>query len=595
MTLPFRPLLLSLALCLSLSACDTSKQSDASKQSDHRAPAATTTSTENTFMVAAAHPLAVEAGLKMLRAGGSAVDAAIAVQLMLTLVEPESSGIGGGAFMLLHDPQKNITTSFDGRETAPASARPDMFLKADGTARNIFDAIPGGLSVGVPGTLHMLDKAHKSYGRLPWADLFTPAIQTAEQGFPVGRKLAAALKAHPEMKTMPDMRAYFYHADGTAYAQGEMLRNPAYAQTLRLIARDGIKAFYEGPVAQAMIDKIAKAPKNPARMTLADLTAYRAIERAPVCGVYRSHKICSMGPPSSGGVAVLQILGMLEKFDPKTLQPNQLSTVHLFTQASRLAFADRATYLGDPASISIPLSGLLDPAYLRQRARLIDPARDMGKAQPGTPPRQPGEQRADYAPQSSPQLPGTSHLSIIDAQGQAVSMTTTIEYAFGARLITGGFLLNNELTDFSFEPVKDGKPVANAPAPGKRPMSAMSPSLVFKPDGTVWIATGSPGGPRIIAYTAQSLISLIDGGQTPQQAAALPHYANLNGPTLLEEGTPITALQAPLEAMGHEVRQTKLESGLHIIRRDIHSGGLEGGADPRRDGTAQGNHAAISP
>jgi len=534
-------------------------------------------------MVAASSPYATQAGLEILRQGGSAVDAAIATQLVLTLVEPESSGIGGGAFMLLYDKATHRITSFDGRETAPASATPTMFLDANGNPRPHFDAVPGGLSVGVPGIVAMLELAHKKYGKLPWAKLFAPAIHLSENGFKVSDKLAKSIAKYPQMAQMPDFRAYLYHKTGKPLAEGEVLKNPAYAKTLRILAKGGAKAFYSGAIAQNIIDKVNNAPVNRAKMTLADLSAYRALERAPVCGVYRTYKLCSMGPPSSGGIAVLQILGMLERFNEKELTPNSLSEVHLSSEASRLAFADRAKYLGDPSVVTVPIAGLLDRNYLRSRSKLIDPARDMGEAKAGTPPMK----RADYAPQRTPQLPGTSHFSIVDQYGQVVSMTTTIEFAFGAQMMANGFFLNNELTDFSFEATRDGKPVANAPAPGKRPMSAMSPTIVFKPDGSFWIATGSPGGPVIIPYVAQSLIALIDGKQTPQQAASQPHHANLNGPTILEENTPITALAPALEKMGHTIRIAPMQSGLHIIEKTKY--GYIGGADIRRDGNVRGD------
>jgi gamma-glutamyltranspeptidase / glutathione hydrolase len=534
-------------------------------------------------MIAAANPYAAEAGRRMLRAGGSAVDAAIAAQLVLTLVEPESSGIGGGDFMMVYDPKTGVTTSFDGRETAPASATPGMFLDANGKPRAHFDAIPGGLSTGVPGVIAMFELAHKKYGHLPWAKLFAPAIKLARDGFPVGRKLAHTLRSFAALARMPDIKRYFFHTDGTPLAQGEILKNPELARTLTLIARGGAKAFYSGNIAQHIVDAVQHAPVNPGGMTLADLAGYRAMERPAVCGAYRSYKLCSMGPPSSGGIAVLQILGMLERFPQSDLQPDTLSEVHLFTQASRLAFADRAKYLGDPAVIDVPIRGLIDRGYLAQRSALIDPKKDMGTAPAGTPP----DKRADYAPQRTQQLPGTSHLSVVDDHGQVVAMTMTVEFVFGSEVMANGFFLNNELTDFSFEPTVGGKPVANAPAPGKRPMSAMSPTIVFGPDGKFAIATGSPGGPAIIDYVAQSLIGMIDGHLDPVAAAALAHPLNPNGPTILEKGTPLEALQGPLTAMGHTVVLSDLESGLHIIQAV--PGGYRGGADPRRDGVALGD------
>jgi gamma-glutamyltranspeptidase/glutathione hydrolase len=546
-------------------------------------PAGAAQSIAKHHLIAAANPYAAEAGRQMMRQGGSAVDAAIAAQLVLTLVEPESSGIGGGDFMMVYDPRMKDIVSFDGRETAPASATRGMFLNAGGKPRDHFDAVPGGLSTGVPGVIAMFDMAHRKYGRLPWAKLFAPAIKLAQNGFPVGRKLAATLRAFPQLAGMPDIKRYFYKPDGTALAQGEILKNPELAATLRLIAKRGAKAFYTGVIAQHIVDAVQHAPVNPGGMTLADLAAYHAVERPAVCGTYRLYRLCSMGPPSSGGVAVLQILGMLERFPSEQLQPGSLSEVHLFAQASRLAFADRAMYLGDPDVINVPVAGLLNKTYLAQRSALIDPTKDMGTAIAGTPP----QKHADFAPQKSQQLPGTSHLSVVDDRGQVVSMTMTVEFVFGSEVMANGFFLNNELTDFSFDPVRDGKPVANAPAPDKRPMSAMSPTIVFGPDGKFAIATGSPGGPAIIDFVAQSLIDMIDGGMSAQDVVAVPHSLNLNTPTILEKGTALESLAPQLTAMGHTVTMRDLESGLHIVQRV--RGGYVGGADPRRDGVAIGD------
>jgi gamma-glutamyltranspeptidase / glutathione hydrolase len=531
-------------------------------------------------MIAAANPFAAQAGQAMLRKHGSAVDAAIAAQMVLSLVEPESSGIGGGAFLMLWDPKTRRMTSFDGRETAPASATPAMFLDANGKPLSKLQAIPGGLSVGVPGVVAMLDLAHKKYGKLPWAVLFQPAIDLAEKGFPVGKKLAWTLQQYPQMARMPDIKHYFYHADGTPYAEGEILKNPDLAQTLREIAKDGPKAFYEGATAQAIVDKVDHAPVNPAGMTLADLAHYKARERLPVCGTYRRYKLCSMGPPSSGGIAVLQILGMLERFPSKELAPSTLEGVHLFAQASRLAFADRAEYLGDPDFVKVPVNQLLDRKYIARRSALIDPAKDMGTARPGL-----GD---GFAPQRSAEHAGTSHMSIVDDNGEVVSMTTTVEAPFGSEMVVKGFVLDNQLTDFSLDPMRDGKPVANAPAAGKHPLSAMSPTIVLGPDGRFKLATGSPGGPMIIEYVAQSLIAMIDGGATPEQAAAQPHPGNPNGPTLLEKDTALESLTPGLTAMGHTVATPSVEkSGLHIVERV--KNGYIGAADPRRDGVALGD------
>jgi gamma-glutamyltranspeptidase/glutathione hydrolase len=535
-------------------------------------------------MVAAANPLAAEAGLEMLKAGGSAVDAAIAVQLVLNLVEPESSGIGGGAFMLAFDPRTKVTTSFDGREVAPASATPGMFLDANGKARPKLQAIPGGLSVGVPGVIAMLEMAHGKYGKLPWARLFAPAIRLAENGFPVGPKLARSIARWPQMGEMPDMRRVFYHPDGTPFREGEILKEPELATSLRAIAEGGAKAFYSGPIAQQIVDAVQHAPRNPGAMTLADLAGYRAKERAPVCGDYRQWRLCSMGPPSSGGIAIVQILGMLQHFPAAQLQPGTLSEAHLFTQASRLAYADRARFLADSDFIDVPVRGLLDKDYIAGRAALIDPARDMGQAQAGNPP----QKHAQYSPQVSPVLHGTSHMTIVDRDGMVIAMTTSVEFAFGAEIMAGGFLLNNTLTDFSMQPEIDGKPVANAPAPGKRPLSAMSPTIVFDRDGNFLLSVGSPGGPAIIDYVAQTLVAMLDGGLSPEKAIALPRQLNLNGPTRLEKAPSNEALVAGLRAMGHDVAVQNGEgSGLHGIRRI--RGGYVGGADPRRDGVVIGD------
>ncbi len=536
-------------------------------------------------MVAAANPYAAQAGLDMLRAGGSAVDAAIATQMVLGLVEPESSGLGGGAFLVLYDPKTNKVTSFDGRETAPASATPDMFLDANGQVRPKGQVIPGGLSVGVPGVVAMLEMAHKKYGRLPWAKLFAPAIKLARDGFPIGPKLANTIATDTDAAQMPDIKRTFFHADGTPLKQGEILKSPAYAATLEAIAKHGASAFYSGAIAQSIVDAVRHAPRNQGGMTLADLKAYRAVERPPVCGTYRGDKVCSMPPPSSGGVAVLQILTMLERFPASDLQPGTLSYAQLFTQANRLAFADRNEYIGDPAFVCVPVEGLLNRDYLAERSALIDPKKDLGTVGPGTPPDR--DQCNAYAPQRSPQRHGTSHLSVVDDKGEVVAMTTTIESGFGAMIMASGFLLNNELTDFSLEPMRNGFPVANAPAPGKRPMSAMSPSIVFDAHGKFLIAAGSPGGPVIISDVAGALIALIDGGLTPQQTAALPHIFNMNGATIIEKGTPLEALAPQLTAMGHTVKIFPIYSGLHIIEKT--KDGYIGGADPRRDGVALGD------
>jgi len=535
-------------------------------------------------MIAAANPHAAQAGLDMMRAGGTAVDAAIATQLVLGLVEPESSGIGGGAFMLVYDPRTGKTTSFDGREMAPASATPTMFLDANGQPRTKPDAIPGGLSVGIPGVVKMLWLAHSKYGKLPWAKLFEPAIKLADDGFPVGPKLARSIKNFTRGADMPDLKKFFHHPDGSPLAEGEIYKNPEYAATLRKIAKEGPDGFYKGEIAQAIVDTVHNAPKNQGGMTLADLANYQAQERAPVCGDYRQYHLCSMGPPSSGGIATLQLLGMLQRFKPEELTPGTVSGAHLFAEASRLAYADRAQYLADPAFVKVPVNGLLDKGYLAGRSALIDPAKDMGTAKAGDPP----EKHASLAPQISPVLHGTSHMTIVDDAGRVVAMTTSVESIFGAEIMTGGFMLNNTLTDFSLAPTRDGKPVANAPAAGKLPLSAMSPTIVFGPDKKFLVSVGSPGGPAIIDYVSQTLVGLLDAHMTPREAIAMPKELNMNGATLLEKSANSDQIAAELTKMGHTVQIPQVEgSGLHGIMKV--PGGYIGAADPRRDGIALGD------
>jgi gamma-glutamyltranspeptidase/glutathione hydrolase len=533
-------------------------------------------------MVAAANPLAAAAGLEMLKAHGSAVDAAIATQMVLNLVEPESSGIGGGAFMLVYDPVARKTTSFDGREVAPASAMPAMFLDAAGRPLPRGQAIPGGLSVGIPGVVGMLEMAHRKYGKLPWARLFEPAIRIAENGFPVGPKLARTIAGAP--RNMPDIARTFFHADGSPYREGEIFKNPDLAKSLRAIAAGGARAFYTGDIARQIVAAVQNAPNNKGGMTLADLAGFTPRELEPVCGDYRIWHLCSMGPPSSGGVAIVQILGMLQRFPASDLKPNSLSETHLFTQASRLAYADRAKYLGDASVVGVPVAGLTDPAYIAGRAALIDPARDMGTAAAGNPP----EKHARYAPQISPENHGTSHMTIVDDGGEVIAMTTSVESGFGAKIMAGGFILNNTLTDFSFQPVLGGAPVANAPAPGKRPLSAMSPTIVFDRNGNFVLGIGSPGGPSIIDYVAQSLVAILDGGLSPQEAISLPRHLNTNGGTTLERSAWADQMAPRLIAMGHTIRGAGGEgSGLQAIEKV--PGGYLGGADPRRDGVVVGD------
>jgi gamma-glutamyltranspeptidase / glutathione hydrolase len=535
-------------------------------------------------IVAAAHPLAVEAGRQILREGGSAVDAAIAVQAVLTLVEPQSSGIGGGGFLLHYDEKAGSLESYDGRETAPASATPDMFLGADGAPLEFYDAVVGGLSVGVPGVLRMLELAHQEHGKLPWAQLFAPAIKLSEEGFPVSPRLAESIAGDEHLGKMPDTARYFHDAGGKPLAAGTQLRNPELAAVLRTIAEGGADAFYSGKIAEDIVTAVNQAQPRSGGMTLADLAGYRAKKRAVPCGTYRVYKVCGMGPPSSGGVTVLQILGMLRRFDMGAEEPLSVAAAHRFAEASRLAYADRDRYLGDADFVKIPLSGMIDPAYLAGRSELIHDDRASPNALPGNPPGDAtiGASQSQFEPVS------TSHMVIVDRDGNIVSFTTTVENAFGSRLMVDGFILNNQLTDFSFRPSIDGRLVANRVAAGKRPRSSMAPVIVFdRETGQPVYALGSPGGANIIDYVAEALIALLDWNMSPAEAAALPHVINRNGPTLLEEGRGLESLGAALTAMGDTVKFQPIDSGLNIVA--LGENGMVGASDPRREGVALGD------
>ncbi len=553
------------------------------------------------FAVAAANPLATDAGYQVLKAGGSAVDAAIAVQMVLTLVEPQSSGIGGGAFLMHFDGR--AVEAFDGRETAPSAADEKLFLGADGKPMPFREAVVGGRSVGVPGTVRMLEQAHRQHGKLPWARLFEPAITLAERGFKVSARLNSLLAGEKFLQNDPVAAAYFYRADGSPRAVGETLRNPELAQVLRQIAGGGSKALLEGDVAQAIVDKVQKHPTNPGKLSMADLAGYRSVKREPICSDYRANahdfRICGFPPPSSGAIAVGQILGILAHTNATSLPLQDgipsADWLHLYTEASRLAFADRALYLADPAFVSPPAGNwmsLLDPAYLAMRAKLIGQAPgapSMKTAQPGSP----GGVKTSFAPMPDQVEYGTSHISIVDSHGNALAMTTTIEDGFGARQMVRGFLLNNELTDFSFAPTDaNGAPIANRVQAGKRPRSSMAPTLVFdKATGALVMSGGSPGGALIIHYTAKAVYGVLNWGMLPQQAINLPNFASLNGPTLLEEKRfPASTVDA-LKARGHEVREIGMTSGLQAITRgQAHGQTLWlGGADPRREGIVMGD------
>lgn len=548
------------------------------------------------FAVAAANPLATDAGYQVLKAGGNAIDAAIAVQMVLNLVEPQSSGIGGGAFLMTYDGGE--VRAYDGRETAPQAVNSELFLQ-DGEPLEFNQAVVSGLSVGVPGTLRMLEKAHAEQGELAWAELFTPAITLAEEGFAVSNRLHTSL-ANDEFLRQDRLASQFYYdAQGEPIAVGETLKNPALAEVLRRVAAQGSAAFYEGDVAEDIVGRVQNHPERPGALAVEDLSGYEALNREPLCTPWQQWEVCGFPPPSSGHLTVMQILGMLDQ-QPLLEAPldNGASSsgwLHQFLEASRLAFADRGRYIADPDFVEAPggdWSSMLAPDYLEKRSELIDEMSMGENAEPGNP----GELAVSWASQPEQPEYGTSHISIVDDEGNAVAMTTTIEQAFGSRILSdggtglaGGFLLNNELTDFSFVPEVDGEPVANRVEPGKRPRSSMSPTLVFDQESGELVASlGSPGGAAIIHYTARTLVALRDWGLSAQEALNLPHAITLGGDVYVEEGRFPEATMDALRERGHTVSERELTSGLQAIMR-LNDGTLFGGADPRREGVVMGD------
>lgn len=534
------------------------------------------------FMVAAANPHAVDAGYNVLQSGGSAIDAAIAVQTMLGLTEPQSSGIGGGAFILYWDNAEQKLYTVDARETAPLNATEQLFLDEQGNAPSWIEAVVGGRSVGTPGVLRGLELAHQRWGSKPWSSLFDDAISLAENGFEVSPRLASLvqMEINPGVRKMPAASAYFFPG-GEPLQAGQLLKNPQYAQSLSLIAEQGADAFYTGPLAEKIVNAVQTSPIAPGKLSLADLAQYEAKIRQPVCDNYRQFQVCGMGPPSSGGLTTLQTLGILANFELADMPVNGLQPTHLFSQASRMAFADRNQWIADPDFVDVPADAMLDDQYLASRAGQIG-EQDMGTAEPGL------YLQPEYLQDIAYERPNTSHISIVDADGNVVSMTTSIEMGFGSTVMAGGFLLNNQLTDFSLVPMDGDTPIANRVEPGKRPRSSMSPTIILDQNGErVVHAIGSPGGSRIINYVTQTIVGLIDWDLNMQQAINMGHVTNRNDYTALEKGRAIEKHAEALKQRGHEVRVIDLNSGLHGITVNA-DGSLTGGADPRREGIAKG-------
>jgi len=589
-----KPTLIAAYLCVALGALPAHAQ----RATPDHAPEIATGYAEKAgksshkFMVAAANPLATQAGYQMLKQGGSAVDAAIAVQMVLTLVEPQSSGIGGGSFLMYSDGKR--VQSYDGRETAPAAADEHLFQDQNGKPVSRETGVVGGRSTGAPGVLRMLELAHKQHGKLPWKTLFQPAIQLAENGFAVSPRLNALLSWDKYLSRDPVARAYFFDAEGKPRPVGYVLKNPELARTLREIADGGADAFYKGRIAKDIEAKVASHPTNPGKLTAADIAAYQAKERDPICSDYKKWTVCGAPPPSSGGIAIAQMLGILEYKDISPYKPvnGQLTAegIHLFTEAGRLAYADRNRYVADTDFVPLPgkgVSAMLDKGYLKQRAALIG-EQSMGTAKYGTP----ASMQVAWGADTAIDKPSTSHLVAVDAYGGGLSMTTSVEDAFGARQMVDGFMLNNQLTDFSFDSQDANGPIANRVQPGKRPRSAMSPTLVFdKGTRKLVLATGSPGGSTIINYVAKVLVGTLDWGLDVQQAISLPNIGSRNGPTELEAGRISREVVAQLKARGHDIREYDQNSGLQGIQRRTVNGKEEwfGGADPRREGVVLGD------
>jgi gamma-glutamyltranspeptidase / glutathione hydrolase len=531
-------------------------------------------------VVTSADPRASDAGLQILREGGSATDAAMAMMLALTVVEPQSSGIGGGGFLVHHQASTGLTDTIDGRETAPAAATPTRFVGADGKPLPFMEAWPGGYSVGVPGNMALMAKAHAKWGKLPWAALFAPAIHLAEGGYDVTPRLFNSLGSVQKIwADFPEVQE-LYWKDGAPVPVGTHIRNPALANILKDIASKGAAAFYSGPNAEAIATAVTNAPKNPVPLTTADLAGYQAKERPPICGPYRQFTICGMGPPSSGGITVLQILGMIERFDMKALGKDSPIAWHLIAEAMQLAYADREKYLADRDFVEVPVAGLIDPAYIKARSRLLSISKTLPTYAAGNPPG-----AKPRTPALSSEVAGTTHFIAVDRAGNVASMTSTVESPFGSQLIVNGYMLNNELTDFTFAPEKDGAPVANRVEAGKRPLSSMSPTIVYDASGKPVFTVGAAGGKTIIMQVAKALVARLDWGLSAEDAIGLGLiYFNKDG-LILEQGTALEPLKAPLESLGHTVAVAKL--GLKANAAALENGHWVGAADPRSPGESR--------
>jgi gamma-glutamyltranspeptidase / glutathione hydrolase len=544
-------------------------------------------------MAVTASPFATEAAVRMLRQGGNATDAAVAAQLVLSLVEPQSSGVGGGAFMLYYqaDDAPGVEpeiTVYEGREVAPKTAGPDLFLDANGKPRSFFDVGIGGRAVGVPGAMKMLAMAHEDHGVLPWADLFQPAIELAENGFAISPRLHESLARFKNFARVEAFKTYFYDANGEPWPTGYVLKNPAYAATLRTLAANGVAPLYSGKLAQQIVAAVHDTPLAKGLLTLDDMKSYQAHKTAPLCMPYRQWQVCGPQLPTSGGVTLLETLGLLRNFDLPAVKDDAAKRVHIVSEAMRLAYADRNFYLGDPDFVKAPVAGLLNPTYLKDRAKLIDPDKTMATAEPGAPLQTQGW---NYAPDESRQGPSTSHFSIVDQWGNAVSITTTVQGPFGSQLMVGGFILNNQLTDFSFAPERDGKPVANRVEGGKHPLSSMAPTMVMDSKRRLHLVIGSPGGTRIIAYVSLAVLGVLDFDRDIQQAVAAPHFMATDQSLVIEQGTSLAQSADALRALGHRIEERDFDSGLHGIEIDYDGPDrvLWGGVDPRREGQALGD------